>query len=113
MGRSLAAGVAVAGLVVWLTAGPFALGLFSVSAWWLLRRLHGRPARLRRARSRRVLSDAERQELLERDGWACVYCGATDELEIDHIIPFSRGGACSVDNFQVLCGPCNRSKSAT
>lgn len=72
----------------------------------------GRPAR-RRVRRRRVWSDEERRFILDRDGWACVKCGAQSELQIDHVIPFSRGGACSVDNAQVLCGPCNRAKGAS
>lgn len=99
--------------VVYLTAGFWVVALSGVTGLLLMRlAVRGRPAR-RRVRRRRVWSDEERRFILDRDGWACVYCGSTDELEIDHIVPFSRGGACSIDNAQVLCGPCNRSKGAS
>ena len=48
-----------------------------------------------------------------RDGGSCRRCGSTQNLHFDHIIPVSRGGANTVANIQLLCGPCNRSKSAT
>ncbi len=48
----------------------------------------------------------------QRDGGQCVNCGAMDYLEYDHIIPFSRGGANSEKNIQLLCGKCNRTKGA-
>ncbi|MBQ5923219.1 MAG: HNH endonuclease [Alistipes sp.] len=46
-----------------------------------------------------------------RDGGRCVYCGATENLHLDHIIPFSCGGATSVENLQLLCQKCNLEKS--
>ena len=106
-------GCAVGLAALYLSAGGFAVGLAAVTGGVLLVVAGRRRPRHRRVRRRRVWSDEERRFILDRDGWACVYCGSTDELEIDHIVPFSRGGACSADNAQVLCGPCNRAKGAS
>jgi HNH endonuclease len=48
----------------------------------------------------------------QRDGGRCRQCGAQQYLEYDHIIPFSRGGASSVNNVQLLCRQCNQKKGA-
>lgn len=50
-------------------------------------------------------------EVMRRDRGRCVLCGAEMDLQIDHKIPYSRGGLNHVDNLQVLCRPCNQSKS--
>jgi len=53
-----------------------------------------------------------RQRVYERDGWACVRCGAVDDLTLDHKHPRSLGGAHTEDNLQTLCRSCNSRKGA-
>lgn len=31
-----------------------------------------------------------------------------DQLQFDHVHPWSKGGLTTVENLQLLCGPCNR-----
>ena len=50
---------------------------------------------------------------LEKCGNACVNCGATENIEIDHIIPISAGGENTIDNVQPLCRHCNATKGAS
>lgn len=56
-------------------------------------------------------TQAEKNEILNRDGFKCVICGLGREngldLHIDHIKPRSRGGQGTVENGQVLCAPHN------
>src|SRR3546814_9537952 len=51
-----------------------------------------------------------RQEALERDGNACVLCGSTEALEVDHIHPVFRGGRPDMENLRVLCVVCHRAR---
>lgn len=43
---------------------------------------------------------------------ACIYCGATRRLEIDHVVPLAGGGSHREDNLVVACKRCNSSKGA-
>lgn len=48
-----------------------------------------------------------------RDGYRCRKCGRkTNDLEIDHIIPISKGGKTTYDNLQTLCHRCNKQKGS-
>lgn len=52
-----------------------------------------------------------REYLLEKWGRKCAYCGATNTpLEIEHIIPRSRGGSNRVSNLTLACHDCNQRK---
>ena len=54
-----------------------------------------------------------REYLLEKWGRECAYCGTTDTpLEIEHVVPRSRGGSNRVSNLTLSCHPCNQSKDA-
>lgn len=43
-------------------------------------------------------------------GAKCSYCGATDSLSLDHILPRHYGGEDSGDNLVLACKTCNSSK---
>lgn len=69
------------------------------------------------ATSQRALVTSHlRQKIKQRDNYTCQTCGLSIDkepnllLEIDHIIPVSKGGLSTLDNLQTLCWKCNRSK---
>lgn len=68
--------------------------------------------RMRPVYRRDPIPDWLRAAVYERDGHACLKCGATDDLTLDHIYPWSLGGADSYSNLRTLCRPCNSSKGA-
>jgi hypothetical protein len=59
----------------------------------------------------RYVSATTKKIVFTRDGGKCQCCGSFQNLEYDHITPFSCGGGNGVSNIQLLCMPCNRSKS--
>ena len=40
----------------------------------------------------------------------CLYCGDTEYLSVDHIIPLVSGGTSDIDNLTIACGSCNSMK---
>lgn len=54
-----------------------------------------------------IISNKDLRKLIRG---ACVECGSKDRIEIDHIIPISRGGTHGIGNLQTLCHDCNRNK---
>jgi len=59
----------------------------------------------------RYISTTTKKIVFTRDGGSCQCCGKSDNLEYDHITPFSCGGKNDPSNIQLLCQRCNRSKS--
>lgn len=63
---------------------------------------------------RKLMTNSLRYDVLKRDGFKCTLCGrtASDDitLEVDHIIPVSKGGLTELDNLRTLCYDCNRGK---
>lgn len=65
---------------------------------------------------RKQLGKKIRFEVFKRDNFACQYCGAVPPfvlLQVDHIIPVSKGGENGIDNLITACQPCNIGKGAT
>jgi len=59
------------------------------------------------------IPDDLRYQALRASGGRCALCGCTKDerpLDVDHIIPRSRGGIHELANLQVLCAKCNRTK---
>ncbi len=61
-------------------------------------------------RSRHIPQNVK-DDVWNRDGGKCVICDSNENLEFDHIIPHSKGGANTYRNLQLLCESCNRRKS--
>ena len=60
---------------------------------------------------RKRLTEAAKKQIYIRDKFECQYCGSKENLEIDHIIPLSKGGTNEDDNLITCCHNCNKLKS--
>lgn len=63
--------------------------------------------------NRSPLPPSLRYKILKRDRFTCKSCGARApevELEVDHIIPTSKGGTDDEKNLVATCTECNRGK---
>ncbi|MBW2454547.1 MAG: HNH endonuclease [Deltaproteobacteria bacterium] len=73
-----------------------------------------RIVRVRRyARCWRATIRLTRRNLMLRDDFQCQYCGRSfpsRQLDIDHVLPRSRGGEASWTNLVTACQSCNRRK---
>ncbi len=67
----------------------------------------------------RAFTKSMKRKAYERQKGICPYCAAEhrakvkyelEEMEADHITPWSKGGATTVENCQLLCRDCNRRK---
>ena len=67
-------------------------------------------------RTRREVSDRQRFRILVRDGFRCRACGASPltkpgvELQVDHVLPWSKGGETIDENLVTKCKQCNLGK---
>lgn len=52
-------------------------------------------------------------QLGRRDGFHCATCLSSEaDLQIDHVVPVSKGGVNNLDNLQLLCKKCNAAKGS-
>lgn len=52
-----------------------------------------------------------RKEVFARDNFTCKYCAKIGGiLEVDHVVPLSRGGTNDIENLATSCRNCNRRK---
>jgi HNH endonuclease len=63
--------------------------------------------------ARQPVDPSLRWAVFQRDGYACVHCGSTSDLTVDHIHPVSLGGIDDPSNLQTLCRSCNSTKGAS
>jgi hypothetical protein len=62
---------------------------------------------------RQRISQKQRFEVFDRDGFKCRYCGQEAPnviLHVDHIEPVSRGGKNEFSNYATACSACNAGK---
>ena len=98
--------------------GSFAMGPLAGAAIELIKILESKlTAKAFAKEQRNLMTTKLREHIKARDNFTCCICGNSIQkepnllLEIDHIIPVSKGGKTLPENLQTLCWRCNRSKS--
>jgi hypothetical protein len=71
-----------------------------------------KPSRPAYKLSRPLMPASVKRRVWTRDGGRCVQCGTNQKIRFDYVIPYSKGGADSVANLQVLCQRCTLHKGA-
>ena len=65
----------------------------------------------RRSKAGQKRYDQLRRAVIARDGGKCRYCGDKAKvIEVDHVLPWSKGGRDSMENLVTACKPCNQEK---
>lgn len=64
-------------------------------------------ARRKRASAPNAVPTHLRNQILHRDGNACVKCGSSGNLEINHILGRAEGGDNNPENLETLCATCH------
>lgn len=62
----------------------------------------------------RYIPMAIKLKVVRRDNNQCQVCGRIlkdEEIQFDHLIPYSKGGPSDIDNLRVICEKCNKKKS--
>jgi len=62
-------------------------------------------------RTRKFISDIDRKAIFSAWGNICAYCENNPAEVVDHIVPFSKGGPCELENFAASCTRCNLRKT--
>lgn len=52
----------------------------------------------------------KRAYLFEREKGCCIYCGRKGKMEVEHVVPKSKGGTDSLNNLVLACHDCNQAK---
>lgn len=94
----------------WMSAGTrwTSIKAMDISLWMILSLTEN--TRSVRPTIRVTFSKEERTAIARSQGYRCMYCGVrlrTENLQIDHMYPVSRGGYNDDDNLQALCRRCN------
>lgn len=59
-----------------------------------------------------VFTSVEVEHLIQLLDSPCMYCGSTENITIEHIVPLIRGGQHTMDNVGPACRSCNSSKQS-
>lgn len=68
--------------------------------------------RAAKAGSAVISSESDIREAMNMLGNSCLCCGSIEAIQVDHIVPISRGGIHHPTNVQPLCRRCNEKKQA-
>lgn len=93
--------------------------VYSANSQWRVNNLEKERERTRNYRSRRygngdVITSQEWIDLKDYYQFTCLCCKRTEphiKLELDHVVPLSKGGRNLIENAQPLCRSCNSSKN--